>query len=225
MLLGLVDVYMVGRISPHAIGAAALGNLWVYGTLIFALGLVFGMDSEISQAHGRRDASALGLALQRSIVFALACSVPLAGVWWAAGPMLELLGQEPSLCADAAVYVRAQIFSAPFFLVFVSLRQYLTCRGLALAAMWVPVVANVVNVIFNEVLIFGRFGLPAMGLEGAGLATGLTRVFMLGATFALVRAWKLTDGGWVSLDAARDRVDWLRRRRSTWPSRLAPFRL
>ena len=52
MMLGVVDTMMVGHLGTTALDAAALGSLWVWGTAVFGIGLVFGMDPIVSQAHG-----------------------------------------------------------------------------------------------------------------------------------------------------------------------------
>ena len=55
MMLGVVDTMMVGRLSTEALDAAALGNLWIFGTTVFGMGLLWGMDPLMSQAHGAQD--------------------------------------------------------------------------------------------------------------------------------------------------------------------------
>ena len=81
MSLGLVDLLMVGRVpgdAVAAIGAVALGNVWKVGTLMAAMGLVFGIDPFVSQSHGSGDVEGMARALQRGIVIALVGSVPVA---------------------------------------------------------------------------------------------------------------------------------------------------
>src|SRR5690606_34535108 len=92
MLLGIVDMLMLGRVGREAIDAAALGNLWSFGVMTVGIGVVLGIDPFITQAHGAGDGRALGLALQRGLVLALAVSVPVVLLWTLAGPGLTLLG-------------------------------------------------------------------------------------------------------------------------------------
>ena len=65
------------------------------------------------------------------------------------------------------------------------LRQYLQGRGIVKPALWVILATNVLNVLFNYALIFGNLGMPELGLEGAGMATGLSRACMLIGIFWL----------------------------------------
>lgn len=179
MMLGVVDTMMVGHLGTTALDAAALGSLWVWGTAVFGIGLVFGMDPIVSQAHGAGERRRIALTLQRGLVVALAITPLLSLSWWLTEPSLRLLGQTPELAAGAGRYVEIQIFSLWPFLAFFVLRQYLQGRGIVAPAMAAVVVANVFNAGANWVLIYGHFGFPAMGLEGAGLATGLTRCVLL----------------------------------------------
>jgi MATE family multidrug resistance protein len=93
--------------------------------------------------------------------------------------------------------VRVQIPSVPFFLAFAALRSQLQGREIMRPAMWATLVANVSNALLNWALIFGHLGLPALGLEGAGIATSINRVLMLGVLVLLVRRLDLMHGAWV----------------------------
>lgn len=196
MMLGVVDTMMVGHLGTTTLDAAALGSLWVWGTAVFGIGLVLGMDPIVTQAHGAGQHRRVALTLQRGLVVAALATPLLTASWWLAGPGLELLGQRPSLAAAADRYVDQQVFSLWPMLAFFALRQYLQGRGIVTPALGAVVVANVFNVVANWALIFGNLGLPAMGLEGAGLATGLTRCVMLLALAGWTWAAGLHRGAW-----------------------------
>ncbi len=197
MLLGLVDTAMVGRVSVEAIGAASLANVWVFGTLMFAQGVIFGVDPIVTQAHGAGDGARAARALQHGIVLAGLLSLPVAGLWLGTERFLLAAGQDPELAAAAHAYTRVQIPSVPFFLAYGAMRQYLQGRELVRPALWVILIANVANVLFNWVLIFGNLGAPALGLVGAGIATSLTRVVMAIGLVTWVRGFALHDDAWV----------------------------
>jgi MATE family multidrug resistance protein len=196
MTLGVVDTIMVGRLSVDALGAAALGNVWVMGTMILGMGVMHGVDPIVAQAHGSGDGQRQGVALQRALVLAVLLSLPLACLWWCTGGILTAFGQSAELAALAGSYVRVQIPSIPAFLAFYALRQYLQGRGVVAPAMWVIVGANLLNVGANQLLIFGGLGLPGFGIEGAGVATALTRLSLLVGLALFVRAFGLHRGAW-----------------------------
>ena len=76
MLMGIVDTAMLGRLSVEAIAAASLANVWNFATLLFANGIVFGIDPVVAQAHGARDGRTAAIALQRGVVLAFLLSIP-----------------------------------------------------------------------------------------------------------------------------------------------------
>ncbi len=197
MGFGVVDIVMLGRVGVEALDASALGGLWLFGTAIFGIGVMFGLDPIIAHAHGRGDGGRSGLALQRGLVVATLISVPLMGVGWLTEEVLLLMRQDPTLAADAETYVLIQIWSVGPLLWFYGLRQYLQSRELVAPALWVTLIANVINVLGNELLIFDHgHGFGGMGLRGAGLASGVTRTFLIVGLGLWVWRKQLHRGAW-----------------------------
>ena len=97
---------------------------------------------------------------------------------------------------EAHRYVVVQIPSIVCFLMFVAARQYLQGRGIVRPAMWVILAANFFNAAANWVLIFGKLGFPALGLVGAGIATGLSRFVTLAGLLLFIWGFGLHRGGW-----------------------------
>lgn len=197
MMLGLVDTLMIARVDTHSLDAAALGNLWIFGTLILGIGLVLGIDPIVTQAHGAGDGKAAAHGLQRGIAVALLASIPIGLLWVFTEQVLVLANQSPAHASAAATYVHAQIATMPLFLVFMALRQYLQGRGILAPTVWVIVGANVVNAILNWALIFGNLGAPELGLVGSAIASAVARAFMFGALLTWVLVRKLHRGAWV----------------------------
>lgn len=196
MLMGVVDIMMVGHVGVDVLGAASLGRVWIFGTMLMGWGVVMGMDPIVTQAHGRRDAATLGRALQQGLVLASYVSILMAGLWFLTEPALILFRQDADLSRMAGDYVRVQIPSAPAYFFYGAVRQYLQGRAIVKPAMWVALGANVLNVVANWALIYGHLGFPSMGLVGAGLATTATRLFMFAALVFVVWRAKLYVGGW-----------------------------
>jgi MATE family multidrug resistance protein len=198
MAMGVVDTVMVGHVGVDALAAAAMANAWVYGALLFGQGFMHGVDPLITQYHGAGDREAIAITFQRSLVMAVLCSLPIVLLFYWSDDFLLLVGQEPRLVAAAYDYILVQIPSIVCFLGFVSLRQYLQGRGIMRPAMWVILAANLFNAFANWLLIFGKFGFPEMGLVGAGIATGLSRGFMLIGLALFIRFFGLHRGAWVA---------------------------
>jgi MATE family multidrug resistance protein len=196
MLLGVVDTMMVGHVGPDALGAATLGHLWVMGTSIFGLGIIFGMDPIVTQAHGRGDPRSMGLALQRGLVLSVLLSVPVGALWLWPDTILIWLGQKPELCRLARGFILVQAPSLPAFFAFNALRQFLQGRGVVKPALWVVIAANILNAFLNWCFIYGNLGCPALGVTGSGISTSITRFFLFFALLALVLRGRLHAGAW-----------------------------
>jgi MATE family multidrug resistance protein len=196
MMLGVVDNVMLGNLSVEALNASSLGRLWVMGTWLFGMGLVFGIDPFVSQAHGAGDGKAAGLALQRGLLVGLLASVPIGLLWVFTEEALVLFGQDPLLAREAERYALVQLPGLPFLLCFHALRQYLQGRGIVRPAMWVAILANGLNYGLNWLLIFGNLGFPKLGVMGAGIATAATQVAMFGLLVLLVVRFRLAEGAW-----------------------------
>lgn len=201
MAMSIVDTLMVARVGVDALAAVAIANAWVFALILACQGMIHGVDPLVTQAHGAGRGDRAGLAFQHAAVVALGLSVPACLALAATGPVLLALGQEPRLAELGHAYARVQVPSVPFLLLFIALRQYLQGRELVRPAMWVVIGANGFNLLANWALIFGHLGLPALGVVGAGIATGLTRVFMLAALVALVWGFGLHRGAWVPFGA------------------------
>ncbi len=211
MTLGLVDIWMVGKLGSTALASVALGDLWVAGTLLVAMGVLLGIDPIVSQAHGARDGRRIALALQQGVVLALVLSVPLTVAWLLTERILVGISGDAEISREAHGYVEAQLFSiAPHF-VFVVLRQYLVGRAILTPTIWVVVIANLFNLLANWALIFGNLGFPALGVNGAGIATGLTRVLMMIALLVWIVAFRLYRGAWAPWSRASFSLRGLRR--------------
>jgi len=200
MLLWTVDLLMVGRLGVTSLNAVSLGRLWVMGTTVVAMGLVFGVDPIASQAHGARDRTRLSRALLHVVAVALGSSLPLAGLFLLTGKVLVAFGQDPATAALAHRYVVVQIPGLPFYMLFVALKQYLQARGIVRPAMWVSFAGNAFNAVVNGILIFGLFGAPALGAVGAGVATAATSVVLAGGLLLVMRRARLQRGSATVLD-------------------------
>ncbi len=198
MAMGAVDQVLIGHYGTTELAAVGIANPWVFGTIMFANGIMLGLDPIIARAHGERNGARSARAFQAGVVLSLALSIPVAVLWLCTEPALVLLGQEPKLAALAATFVHAQIPSIPFFLGTTALSRYLQNREHVRQTVVVTIVANLVNALAAWALIYGHFGAPSLGVFGAGLATNLTRIAGALTLVAWTRAFRLHEGAWVA---------------------------
>ena len=188
MLMGVVDTLMVGRVSPEAIAAVAMGNLYFYGVSIFGVGLLMALDPIIAQAVGAGDDAAIQRGVQRGIAIATALGLITMVLLLAAEPVLRLLRQPEDVVPLAALYVKLEAPAQIPFYLFVVLRQTLQARHDTTPIVASIVAANLANVVLNWVLIFGHAGFAPMGVAGSAIATMLSRWLMTLLLLAL--AWR-----------------------------------
>ena len=187
MLMGAVDTVMVGHLSARDLAAVALGNLYFFLTASFGLGTLFALDPVVSQAFGADDRAGIAGGIQRGFVIAAVLALFSSLLLTPGLPFLTLLRQPPDVIPVAAEYALVSIPGVLPFYGFIVLRQSLQAMGRVAPIVVVIVVANLANVFFNWVLIFGNLGFPAMGAVGSGWATTLSRWVMVVAL--LIVAW------------------------------------
>lgn len=202
MLLGTIDSILAGRLGTQALDAVALGNVWQVGTMMPLLGVVFGLDPLVSQAHGAGRGDQAGIALQRALLIACGLSVLLWVAWSYTAEGLLMLGQQRELARDAATFVEIQRFGAPGVLVSGALSTYLVSRGIVRPGIFAMALCNVFNASAGWALTFGALGLPALGIRGLGIATGATRLLLPVALTWLIVCFDLHRGAWTAWSRA-----------------------
>jgi MATE family multidrug resistance protein len=189
MAMGVVDTIMVGRVSPADLAAIALGNIYFFAAIVFGMGVILSLDPVVAQAVGAGDRLGVSRAVQRGLLLAAGLSTIGMLLLVPATPVLTLLRQPEDVIPVAAGYAHASIPGAFPFLAFMAIRQTLQALHRVAPIVWTIVGANLANVFFNWVLVFGHLGFEPMGAVGSGWASSLSRWCMLAALMAI--AWPL----------------------------------
>ena len=180
MAMGVVDTMVVGRVGTNALAAVGLGTVVFYATAMCSSGLLFGMDTLVSQAFGAGDRGDCRHSLVNGLWIAVMLALPVMAVVRAFDPLLASFGIDPEVRGATRPYLHALNWSAAPLLVFLAVRRYLQALHVVRPVMWTLFTANVVNLAGNWVLVFGHLGAPRMGAEGSGWATCISRLYMLG---------------------------------------------
>jgi MATE family multidrug resistance protein len=190
MAILATDTLMLGRLSPSALAAAALGNTVFFFTWILGTGTANAVSPMIAHAIGESRAHHHGVrASVRMGLWATALIVPpLFGVLLLTRPLLLLAGENPELAADAGRFMSTLCFGLPFALIFQVLRNFATSVSRPVAPMIVMLLAILFNAAGDYALIFGHFGAPRMGLVGSGLASACSNLFSAAAMTAIIFA-------------------------------------
>ena len=174
------DVVMIGWLGPEALAASVLGINVMFVLLLFGIGVVAATAPMIAQDLGRRPYAVRGprRTVRQGLGVALALGLPACVLLWHIAPLLRLLRQDPALIAAAEPFVRAAMLGFLPALWFVVLRNFIASLERPRAAMVIMLIGVSFNAIAGYGLIFGRLGMPALGLLGAGIAAALTNWFV-----------------------------------------------
>jgi MATE family multidrug resistance protein len=183
------DVLMLGRLSAHALAAAAIGNTVYYFAWLLGLGPASAVAPMVSHILGVRPRDRAGVrGVARMGLWAVGLgSAPLMLILLSARPILIHLGQDPGLSADAGRFVAMLCIGLPFALGFQVLRNFTTALHRPSAALVVMVLSVGWNILADYTLIFGHFGAPRLGVAGAGLATSTSSIFAFIALFVVIQ--------------------------------------
>lgn len=177
--MGFVDMVMTGRVGPVDMAAVALaGSLWV-PLVLFGQGLLMAITPCVAQLRGAgavqnsEHLQGVGHVMRQGLWMALAIAVPLILVVYALSFHLSEMGVEGELGVMTGQYLRAIVWGAPAYLLFVALRCGMEGMALMRPAMFAGFMGLFINIPSNYVLIFGKLGLPALGGPGTGVATAI----------------------------------------------------
>jgi len=192
MAMGTVDTIMIGPLGPAAIGASGIGGSLYYALAIFGMGLLYGLDTLVSQAHGAGDKPDTHHSLAQGVYSAIFIALPLTVIFFFFAPVLVWLGINTEVSILAGPFIRTLGFGTLPLLLYGAFRRYLQGIGHVRPVMFALVSANLVNWLFNWLLIYGHWGIPKLGVVGSALSTCLARVY--NAAVLLVVIWWFERG-------------------------------
>ena len=176
MMLGAVDTFMLSRHSDNSVAAVGVVNQLM--NLIFLIFEVISLGTSIlcSQYIGAKRRDKVIQVVGISLIFNLMSGALMSAcLLFFAEDLLLMMGLRPDLMADGLPYMRIVGGFAFFQAISLSLSASLRSADKAKYPMYVSVVVNILNIIGNYTLIFGKFGMPALGVEGAAISTSFCR--------------------------------------------------
>ncbi|HVO23758.1 MAG TPA: MATE family efflux transporter [Candidatus Margulisiibacteriota bacterium] len=194
-VMQVVDSAIVGRLGVTELGAVGFGGIWVWTMLVAFVGAATGVQTFVSHAFGAGERKQCGPWVWQAL-YAL---LPAAVLWVVAielafGPLIRLLGPSAELQALATSYAHGRLCGAPAVVAAVTLTSFFRGLGDTRTPLMATVLANVLNALACYGLVFGRFGLPALGVAGAGIATAISNWTYTGIMLvALLRPRMVTE--------------------------------
>jgi MATE family multidrug resistance protein len=180
MVMAIVDTVMVGHLpdSADAIGAVSISSNIFNVLSLFGGGLLIGLDTLVSQAFGAGKREDCHRSLLNGIYLSLAMTPLLMVPVYFYGPLLKALEVDPQVAALAIPYMKALNYGLLPLLLYFAVRRTLQAMNLVKPVAFALITANLVNLVGNWVLIYGKFGAPAMGVVGSGWSTAVARLYM-----------------------------------------------
>ena len=173
-----VDTVMVARLGSVALAGIALGATCYMLATIFLQGVIFAVGPLVSQAFGGDRIEEAGRAARQGLWLALFLSLPALVLLLNAERLLLAIGQDPTATSIAAQYLSTASWGIVPALLLVALRAFFEGTGDTRPILYLMIVGLVANVLLDELLMFGRLGLPALGVAGTGVATTLVHAVM-----------------------------------------------
>jgi MATE family multidrug resistance protein len=177
--MGFIDTVMVGRLGSEALAGVALGNTVFFTLLVVCMGVVIAVGPMVSQAYGAGEVEPIGRSVRQGLWMGFVLAVPAILVLWNVAPLLRLMGQAEVAVQMAEAYLQAIAWGFLPALWFVALRSFVEGLSRPLPVTIIILIGVVVNVAGNYVLMFGKLGLPALGLAGTGWASTIVFWAML----------------------------------------------
>lgn len=183
--LSFIDTLMVGKLGDEALAGIAIGGSAFHFVLFTVSGVLFAVNPMVSQAMGAGQPDEVPMLVRQGMWIGLLCFFPIFVIFWNAEPLLILLGQSEQVAATSSQYLRAISWGALPALLCVNLRGFLEGTSNTRPILIISGLAIGLNIFFNDAFIFGRYGLPALGLVGTGVASSIvyTLIFLITAAY------------------------------------------
>jgi putative MATE family efflux protein len=187
MVMALIDLAMVGSLGHQAIAAVGLSSF--SNTLMLALvaGIAAPVQGIVARRRGEASTEPRCLALNGGLLLALIIGVPLMVLCYRFTPFFfSLMSSDPLVTKIGIPYLRVLYLAIPAYGMHMAFKGYWNGMEKSNVYMWIVVVMNVLHIGVNYVLIFGKFGAPALGATGAAIGTMSSFYVALVINFVLV---------------------------------------
>lgn len=218
IILGFADTLMIGHHSSTELAAASFVTNMFNLALIFAIGFSYGLTPVVGSLYGQEKHERIGGILKNGLVANAVLALLLVAVMSVLYLNIDHMGQPEELVPIMRPYFLVNLASIPFALLFNTVKQFFDGTTNTKVPMWTMIVSNLANIVGNYLLIYGKCGLPELGLLGAGVSTCLSRVLM-GMTLLL---WFLCRKRYAAyrrgfFSSSVNRADFVYLNRMGWP--------
>ena len=178
VMTGVADSVMVGWTGAVPLAASSLANIFFSIPLFFGVGVSYAITPLVAQAEGAYDEKKIIDTMKNGSLINLITGFILVALIFSVEPFMHSMGQPDDVVTLAIPYLSIIAISIIPTMIFQTYRQFAEGLQRTRVAMIIVVGSNLLNIFLNYLLIFGQYGFPEMGLNGAGWATLISRVVM-----------------------------------------------
>ena len=178
-LVGFIDNIMVGQLGTAELAAVSLGNSFIFIAMSLGIGFSTAITPLMAEADGEKNIQKGKEVFTHGLILCTVLGVVLFLMILGIKPLMYHMDQPEEVINFAMPYLNLVAFSLIPLIIFQAFKQFADGLSQTKYSMWATILANVVNVVLNYVLIFGKFGFPEMGIIGAAIGTLISRVVML----------------------------------------------
>lgn len=197
-VMNLVDTAMVGRLGTHALAAVGIASFANFVSQAFIMGLATGVQAVAARRMGEKRFSEQALPLNGGLLLAASIGLPLSLLLFFLAPSIfPYLNGDEAVIEQGVPYLQARLTAVAAVGMNFAFRGYWNGVNLSRLYMRTLIAMHVLNIVLSYGLIFGKFGLPAMGTLGAGLGTALA-TWLGTATYFSLGWWHARREGFLS---------------------------
>ena len=175
-IIQATDVLLMGRLGATQLAAATLALNLTFTINIFLLGLITASAPMMATALGQRSNAVRDVrrTFRAGLWLMLMAMPPYWLLLWHVGPIMRAFGQSAELASQGQTFLRAYMWCTAPWLLFQLLRNFMSALERPRVVLWLSLTGIALNFLLSWSLIFGHFGLPALGLAGGGVGSTLT---------------------------------------------------
>ena len=178
-LVGFVDNIMVGQLGTAELAAVSLGNSFIFIAMALGIGFSTAITPLVAEADGENNVEKGKQAFNHGLFLCTILGIVLFLMILSIKPLMYHMDQPNEVVKLAMPYLNIVAVSLIPLIMFQAFKQFSDGLSQTKYAMWATILANVINIILNYLLIFGKFGFPELGIIGAAIGTLTSRVIML----------------------------------------------
>lgn len=191
-LIGMTDTAFLGRVGEVELGASAIAGVYYLAIFMLAFGFSIGAQIMIARRNGEQEYRAIGPIFYQGIYFLLAMAVIMFTLSLCFSPqILRSIISSPHIYEASSSYLRWRVFGFFFSFAGVMFRAFFVGSTQTKTLTLNSIVMVLSNIVFNYILIFGKFGFPQLGIAGAAIGSSLAE--MVSVIFFIIYTWKRID--------------------------------